>query len=54
MIDHNNANSPLETALTAGKSFGPLDVTAAYIYYDADQNNVDASNTLQAYLTYNF
>ncbi len=60
MIDHGDkagatANTkPLETTLTASKSFGPLDVTAAYIYFDADQTNVDASNTIQAYLTLNF
>ena len=58
-IDHSshaaNANtSPYEATLTAGKSFGPLDATLAYIYYDADQTNVDASNTVQAYLTLNF
>ena len=59
MIDHGsnatNANTkPLEATLTAGKSFGPLDVTAAYIYYDVDQSGVSASNTIQAYLTVNF
>jgi hypothetical protein len=60
MIDHGanasaNANTkPLEATLTAGKSFGPLDVTAAYIYFDKDQTGVSASNSIQAYLTVNF
>ncbi len=44
-----------EVALTASKSYGPLDVSLAYIYTDADdQNNGDSYNTVQAYLTYNF
>jgi len=42
-----------EVALTASKSFGPLDATAAYIYYDYGKN-VDSVNMLQAYLTLNF
>ena len=58
MIDHDakatDANtSPMEVTLTASKSFGPLDATAGYIYYDAD-TAADATTTLQAYLTYNF
>jgi len=48
-----------EVALTATKSFGPLDATLAYISTDADdQNDADGSaaryNTVQAYLTLNF
>jgi hypothetical protein len=66
MIDHgaetpNDADNnviadtaPLEVTLTAGKSFGPLDASIAYIYFDKDLAGTDASNTLQAYLTYNF
>ena len=44
-----------EFTFTAGKSFGPLDATLAYIYTDAKQvNNGDAYNIVQAYLTLNF
>jgi len=44
-----------ELTLTAGKSFGNLDASLAYIYTDADdQNNGDSYNTVQVYLTYNF
>ena len=48
-----------EFTLTASKSFGSLDVTLAYIYTDADDQNVvagssDSYNTIQVYLTYNF
>lgn len=48
-----------EIALTASKSFGPLDATLAYVSTDADdQNNADGTadqyNTIQAYLTLNF
>jgi len=44
-----------EFTATAGKDFGPLNATLAYIYTDADdQNNGDSYNTIQAYLTYNF
>jgi len=48
-----------EIALTASKSFGPLDATLAYISTDADdQNMLDGSaaryDTIQAYLTLNF
>jgi len=42
-----------EGTLTASKSMGPVDVTAAYIL-DNNQNSTDYENTLQAYLTYNF
>ena len=53
---NDNSNVDMtEVALTASKSYGPLDVTLAYIYTDADdQNNGDSYNTLQAYFTYNF
>ncbi|MDP3267325.1 MAG: hypothetical protein Q8M39_10915 [Sulfuricurvum sp.] len=50
-----------EVALTASKSFGPLDATLAYISTDADDQNIKAGettgsryDTLQAYLTLNF
>jgi hypothetical protein len=49
-----------ELTLTAGSSYGAFDYAVAYIYTDADDQNVDANgeadayNTLQAYLTYNF
>jgi imipenem/basic amino acid-specific outer membrane pore len=44
-----------EFTLTAGKSFGNLNTTLAYIYTNADdQNNGDSYNTVQVYLTYNF
>lgn len=50
-----------EFTLTASKSFGPLDATVAYIYTDADDQNLDPVtlegrdyNTIQAYLTLNF
>lgn len=44
-----------EVAVTATKSFGPLDATLAYISTDADdQNNGSQYDTVQAYLTLNF
>jgi hypothetical protein len=44
-----------ELALTASKSFGPLDATVAYVNAKADdQNSGDAYNVIQAYLTLNF
>jgi hypothetical protein len=44
-----------ELTLTAGKSFGPLDTTFAYIFTDADDKNEgDSYNAIQAYLTLNF
>jgi hypothetical protein len=49
-VDNNDMN---EFTVTAGKSFGPLDATLAYIYSDIT-NNVGSSNTVQAYLTLNF
>jgi len=46
---------------TAGKDFGPLNATLAYIYTKADDQNIkvgdtkgSAYNTIQAYLTLNF
>ena len=49
-------NSDLsEVTVTAGKKFGPLDATLAYVYTDAeDQNDGDAYNSIQVYLTLNF
>jgi hypothetical protein len=49
-------NDMTELTLTAGKSFGPLDATVAYIYADTKDtaNNTVSSNTIQAYLTVNF
>lgn len=51
-----------EVALSASKSFGPLDASLVYIMTDANDQNPqtaaidsgDAYNTLQAYLAYNF
>ena len=49
-----------EFALVVSKSFGAFDTSVAYIYTDADDQNVDNNdksdsfNTLQVYLTYNF
>lgn len=43
-----------EIALTASKSFGPLDATVAYINTDVDAPNTDSDNAIQAYLTLNF
>jgi len=52
--DNVNHSDMTEVALTAGKSFGNLDTTLAYIYTDFDAPNSDAVNTVQVYLTYNF
>ncbi|MFY9143332.1 OprD family outer membrane porin [Sulfuricurvum sp.] len=41
-----------EVAITATKSFGPLDATVAYI--NTDWNTTPSVNTVQAYLTLNF
>jgi len=44
-----------EIAVTATKSFGPLDTTLAYFSTDADDKNAGSQfNTVQAYLTLNF
>ncbi len=53
---NDNANVDMtEFTLSAAKSYGPLDVSFAYIYTKADDvNGGDNFNTLQAYLTYNF
>ncbi|MDD5158893.1 MAG: porin [Sulfuricurvum sp.] len=48
----NKAGDLSEVAVTASKSFGPLDTTLAYINTKA--NNADSYNTIQAYLTLNF
>jgi len=42
-----------EITVTAGKSFGYLDATLAFINTDAD-DTADAVNDIQAYFTYNF
>jgi hypothetical protein len=42
-----------EATLTAGKSFGPLDATVAYIWANDSTYN-EPTNTVQAYLTVNF
>ncbi len=52
--DNNDMN---EFTVTAGKSFGPLDATLAYVYSDIKTNTVgddETSNMIQAYLTLNF
>ena len=54
--DHDKDVSPqdlTEFALTASKSFGPLDTTLALINYDLGKNT-DSVNMIQAYLTLNF
>ncbi|MBN2896064.1 MAG: hypothetical protein JXK05_09275 [Campylobacterales bacterium] len=44
-----------ELTVVASKTFGPLDASLVYIMTDADdQNDGDAYNIVQAYLTYNF
>jgi hypothetical protein len=53
-----------EFTVTAGKDFGPLNATLAYVYTKADDQNMDpnavvpskgrAYNSVQAYLTVNF
>ncbi|HZF70802.1 OprD family outer membrane porin [Sulfuricurvum sp.] len=48
----NNDYRMNELAVTATKSFGPLDATLAYI--NTDFSDTDSVNTLQAYLTLNF
>ena len=53
-IDKTNVDMQ-EIALSATKSFGPLDTTLAYVSTDADdQNNGSQSNSIQVYLTLNF
>ena len=50
-------NDLSEVALTAGKSFGPLDATLAYVYSDVKTATVgddETSNMIQVYLTLNF
>jgi len=43
-----------EIALSASKTFGPLDTTVAYVNTDTDAANVDATNLVLVYLTLNF
>lgn len=51
--DHDASNTSMdEIALTATKSFGPLDATLAYI--NTDSTGATDVNTIQAYLTLNF
>jgi len=51
-VDHEADNTDFqEIAVTASKSFGPLDATVAYVNTD---NSADDSNALIAYLTVNF
>jgi hypothetical protein len=58
MVDHNptvangTAEDVTEVTVTAGKTFGPLDTTLAYINTDRDKG--DVTNRVQAYLTLNF
>jgi len=48
-------NDMNELTLSVSKTVGPLDVALVYVNTAAeDQNNADAYNTVQAYLTYNF
>lgn len=50
-----DANEMTELTLTASRSFGPLDTSLVWIMADAeDQNDGDAYNIVQVYLTYNF
>jgi len=43
-----------ELTLTASKSFGPLDTSIAYVNTVAGNQDNDAVNTIQAFLTYNY
>jgi len=50
-------NDMTEVAVTAGKTFGPLDATLAYVYSDIKTATVgddETQNIIQAYLTLNF
>ena len=52
-IDHQEADADLnEYTVTASKSFGPLDTTAAVVYTDPETG--DATTMIQAYLTLKF
>ena len=61
-VDHKviNSNDYQEVAVTAGKDFGNLNLTLAYITsdYDGDTdtngNEIDAKNDIQVYATYTF
>lgn len=48
-----SGNAVNEIVVTAGKSFGNLDTTLAYVYTD-DDTAADTQNDIQVYLTYNF
>jgi hypothetical protein len=50
----NDAGDMTDITATVAKSFGSLDSSLAYIYTDADDDEVDAYSTVQVYLTYNF
>jgi imipenem/basic amino acid-specific outer membrane pore len=50
--DAGNKNDMQEVTVTASKSFGPLDATAAYV--NTKLNGGNRFNTVQAYLTLNF
>ena len=53
--DKSTANNDMtEFTATAGKSFGPLDATLAYIYTDDKALTDNTYNMIQAYLTLNF
>ena len=57
--DKTAANNDMsELTLTAGKSFGPLDATLAYVYTNAktpaNTTDDETTNLIQAYLTLNF
>jgi len=54
-VDHVAPNSDFaELALTAGRSFGPLDATVAYVNTDDKARAESNSNALIAFLTLNF
>jgi len=58
-IDKSAANNDMsEFALTAGKTFGPLDATLAYVYSNlktpANATDDETTDMIQAYLTLNF
>jgi len=51
--EHDASNGSMdEVAVTASKSFGPLDATLAYV--NTDISGAEAVNSIQAYLTLNF
>ena len=53
LVDHAEADEDFnEYTVTASKSFGPLDTTAAVVYVDPETG--DSETMIQAYLTLNF